>query len=89
MSTLCENLEKPKFKQKKVRQWLPGLELGNWFWKGTREYLKGMEMFCILIVAVITRLFTFIKTHRPSHLKSWNFIVCMIYTLIKLINKKT
>lgn len=44
-------------------------------------------MFSILIVAVITRLFTFIKTHRPSHLKSWNFIVCMIYTLIKLIKK--
>ena len=45
---------------------------------GTEEFLRGMEMFCILIVVVVTQLCAFTNIGRTL-LKRVNLTVCKSY----------
>ena len=44
-----------------------------------------MELFYILILVMVTRLYTSIKTHRPVHFKTLlSFTTCKIYLVSKM-----
>ena len=41
-------------------------------------YLEGKEMFYMLIVMLVTRMYTFLKTQQITHLNYVYFIVCIL-----------
>lgn len=46
--------------------------------RGTKELLEIIEMFCSLIVGVVTQLSILVKTHQTVYVKWVNFIVCRL-----------
>lgn len=46
--------------------------------RGTKELLEIIEMFCSLIVGVVTQLSILVKMHQTVYVKWVNFIVCRL-----------
>lgn len=61
-----------------------------------REGLKGeqvnilqlMGVFYIMIIFLVTQMYTFIKFHQSKHLKCVHFIVCYLHLSQVGLNKK-
>ena len=48
--------------------------------KGERvNILELMEVFYIMIIFLITQMYTFLKLHQTKHLKCVHFIVCYLH----------
>lgn len=43
--------------------------------KGRGRILGVLELFCLLIVVVVTKLYAFVKTHRTVISKEWIIII--------------
>ena len=61
-------------------QWLPGWGYREWggpgggIRKDTKIYLGGMEMFIILIVVMILRVYTYVQTYQTCTLNMYNLL---------------
>lgn len=57
----------------------------SWAWgrtevaRDSNVYLKGKEMFYVLIVLLVTGMYTFAKTQEIIYLTQVYFIVCILY----------
>lgn len=70
--------------RKSVRKYIngsrsEGWQEGEWVQKGMTELSEVMELFCFMIVVVVTWLYTFVKTHWIVHFKLLNYILFQLY----------
>ena len=72
-------MEKTKLQGAKSDQWFPGIGGGGH--SGTKKSFGVIEMFYILIVVVITQIYTFVKTHRTVYpkIQSVGFTIRKLY----------
>lgn len=59
---------------------MAGLEIEEWLnYRWPPEIVGAMEIFCLLIVLVVSWVCTSVKVHFVAHLKCMQFIVPKIY----------
>ena len=65
----------------KEDQYLPRLMFQgeDWLWKGARELIEVMEIFHVMIMMMLTHLYTFTHACENLHINWVNFIVCKLY----------
>lgn len=61
--------------------------LGDWLWKGRKEYSKMMKIFFTLIIIMATWMHKYIKTLKNLYSKLWNRLYDN-YSLITLTKTK-
>lgn len=63
MDTLCNSLEMTKLQTWRKDEWFPGVE-GNCGYKRVEQGMIIMELLCILIVVVVTQIYSYDKTAK-------------------------
>ena len=59
--------------------WVSDVGEEDWIERRHKYTFWGYEIFYILILVIITKLFTFFKTHWMLHFRLLNLIVCKLY----------
>lgn len=80
MSPFYDILGKEKLQGQKREQWSPGAEVEGRDSEGHGKTFMVKEMYYILVVVVVTQLYSLVKTKQTVYLKTVNFsiLVCKL-----------